>query len=198
MEKIKAYVEDYALDNGGNTPSTRELGLVFGVSHVCIHSYLRSMDEIGMLSYENGTIRTDKIDKIERGMEFSPSFLGSIPAGTPDEVEASIEEYVSIPSIFTDNRKGKFYILKVTGDSMIDAGINSGDLVIVQEKLEAHSGDIVAALVNESGSTLKRLRLDEQGPYLWAENESWDIERRFYGRQFAIQGIAIKVVKNLA
>lgn len=155
MEKIKSYVDDYALEHGGRTPSTRELGSVFGVSHVCIHSYLRSMDEIEMISYKNGEIRTEKIDKIERGADLSPSFLGAIPAGTPEEVEASVEEYVAIPSIFTDNRKGKFYILKVTGNSMVDAGISSGDLVIVREEVEAKAGDIVAALVHENGSTLK-------------------------------------------
>jgi len=197
MEQIKVYVEEYALDNGGTTPSTREIGAKFGVSNVLVYRYLKSMDEIGMIRYDKGYIYTDRIDKIERQKSLSPSYSGSIPAGSPDEVEARIEEYVSIPSVFVDNSIGKHFILKVVGDSMIDAGITSGDLVIIREEISAKAGDIVAALVDGTGSTLKRLKSDDIGLFLWAENESWDNKKRFYGRNFQIQGVALKVVKNL-
>ena len=197
MERIKAYAEEYALDNGGSTPSTREIGAQFGVSNVLVYRYLKSMDEIGMIRYDKGYIHTDRIDKIERQRSLSPSYSGSIPAGSPDEVEARIEEYVSIPSIFVDSSSDKHFILKVSGESMIDAGISSGDLVIIREEISAKAGEIVAALVDGTGSTLKRLKNDAEGFFLWAENESWDSERRFYGRNFQIQGVAVKVVKDL-
>ena len=97
-----------------------------------------------MIRYEHGEIRTDRIDKIEPMKNLSPSFSNAIPAGPADEVEGFVEEYVSIPSVFTDGRGGKFYILKVTGDSMVSAGIDSGDMVIIREQADAREGDIVA------------------------------------------------------
>ena len=197
MEKIKTYAEQYAMENAGTTPSTREIGDEFSIGRVNAYRYLRSMDELGMIKYQNGRIRTERIDKIAPIMGMSPSYSNSIPAGTPDEIEAQVEEYVSIPSVFVGNQSGRFYILRVTGESMVDAGIGDGDLVIIREELEASPGDIVAALVGGSSSTLKRYRKDEKGAYLWAENKFWTDEKRFYGRDFTVQGVAVKVVKDV-
>lgn len=197
MEKIKAFVEDYAMENGGATPSNREIGDEFSIGRVNAYRYLKAMDELGMIQYKEGRIRTERIDKIAPATDLSPSYLGAIPAGTPDEIEAQVEEYVSIPSVFVGNQKGRFYILRVSGESMTDAGIEDGNLVIVREGIEASPGDIVAALVSGSSSTLKRYLRDEKGAYLWAENESWDDKKRFYGRNFRVQGIAVKVIKDV-
>lgn len=197
MEQIKTYAEEYAMSHGGATPSTRDIGAAFNMSHVSAYRYLRAMDELGMIRYEHGEIRTDRIDKIEPMTNLSPSFSNAIPAGPADEVDGLVEEYVSIPSVFTDGRGGKFYILKVTGDSMVSAGIDSGDMVIIREQADAREGDIVASLINHNSSTLKRLCRDEQGLYLWAENDSWDDKSRFYGREFEVQGVAVKVVKDI-
>ena len=197
MEQIKTYAEEFAMAHGGTTPSTRDIGAAFNISQVSAYRYLRSMDELGMIRYDHGEIRTDRIDKIEPMTNLSPSFSNAIPAGPADEVEGYVEEYVSIPSVFTDGLGGKFYILKVTGDSMVSAGIDSGDLVIIREQMDAREGDIVAALLNHNSSTLKRLCKDEDGKYLWAENETWSDDKRFYGRNFEVQGVAIKVVKDI-
>ena len=197
MEKIKTYAEQYAMENAGTTPSTREIGDEFSIGRVNAYRYLKAMDELGIIKYQNGRIHTDRIDKIAPIMEMSPSYMNSIPAGTPDEIEACVDEYVSIPSVFVGNQRGRFYILRVSGESMVDAGIDSGDIVIVREGLEASPGDIVAALVSGSSSTLKRYLQDGDGAYLWAENRSWDDEKRFYGRDFTIQGVAVKVVKDI-
>ena len=144
MEQIKTYAEEYAMSHGGATPSTRDIGAAFNMSHVSAYRYLRAMDELGMIRYEHGKIRTDRIDKIEPMTNLSPSFANAIPAGPADEVEGFVEEYVSIPSVFTDGHSGKFYILKVTGDSMVGAGIDEGDLVVVRRQLEATSGQIIS------------------------------------------------------
>lgn len=197
MEKIKTYTEQYAMENAGSTPSTREIGDEFSIGRVNAYRYLKAMDELGIISYQDGRIRTERIDKIAPITDMSPSYINSIPAGTPDEIEAQVEEYVSIPSVFVGNQRGRFFLLRVAGESMVDAGIENGDLVIIREELEASPGDIVAALVGGNSSTLKRYLKDEDGAYLWAENESWTDEKRFYGRDFTIQGIAVKVVKDV-
>lgn len=90
MEKIKAYVEHYAMENAGATPSNREIGDEFSIGRVNAYRYLKAMDELGIIIYQNGKIRTDRIDKIAPIMELSPSYMNSIPAGTPDEIEANI------------------------------------------------------------------------------------------------------------
>lgn len=196
MERIKSYVEEYALSNNGETPTMRDIGANFKMCHTTAYRYLVAMDELGMVRYERGRISTDIIDKMDRNLKFAPSFSGAIPAGPADEVEASVEEYVPIPTAFTNGLNGDYYILTVTGDSMISANIDSGDLVIIRKQVDARPGDIVAALI-ENRSTLKRLREDDEGVYLWAENETWSDDKRFYGRRFEVQGVAVKVVKDI-
>ena len=65
MEQIKAYVESYAMSNGGKTPTNREIAPAVGLTHSCISRYLRAMDELGMIRYRKGKLSTDLIDKIE-------------------------------------------------------------------------------------------------------------------------------------
>ena len=196
MERIKAYVEEYAMENNGETPTMRDIGANFSMCHTTAYRYLVAMDELGMVRYEHGKISTDIIDKMDRNLKFAPSFSGAIPAGPADEVEASVEEYVPIPTVFTNGMSGDYYILTVTGDSMVSAGIDSGDLVIIRKQVDARPGDIVAAIL-ENRSTLKRLCEDDEGAYLWAENNTWDEKKRFYGRHFGVQGVAVKVVKDI-
>ncbi len=197
MIKIKSYVEKYAMENGGATPSNNKIGEALSIGRVNAYRYLKAMDELGMIKYQNGHIHTDRIDKIAPIAGLSPSYLDAIPAGTPDEIEAQVDEYVPIPSLFVGNQKGSYYILKVNGDSMVDAGIDDDDIVIIREGLEAIPGDVVAALVNGSSSTLKRYLRDDEGAYLWAENNSWNDDKRFYGRNFVIQGVAVKILKDV-
>ena len=198
MEKIRDYAEEYALQNMGMTPSTREIGAALGLHYSRVFRHLEEMDRLGMIRYQDGIIHTEKIDRIRPATSLCPAFVNAIPAGPAEEVEAYAEEYIAIPSVFTDGRRGRFYLLRVSGSSMIDAGIDSGDLVIIRGQEDAREGDVVAALVNGTGSTLKRLCRDEKGRYLRAENNAWSKEERFYGRQFAIQGVVIKVVKDFA
>ena len=199
MERIKEYAETYALENRGATPTNNEIGEALSITRVRAYRYLKAMDELGMIRYIDGRIHTERIDKIAPITDLSPSYLDAIPAGTPDEIEAQVDEYVSIPSVFVDNQQGLFFILKVSGESMVDAGIDSGDIVIIRKDVDARPGEIVAALIHGSSSTLKRIKQDDQGhPYLWAENESWSDERRIFGRDFTVQGVAVKVVKDIS
>ena len=162
MERIKDYVEEYAMEHGGSTPCMRDIGAALGIHHTTAYRYLLTMDELGMIRYERGKIHTDRIDKMT-GIRFSPAYSGAIPAGSPDEIEAQVEEYVPIPLSFVDGRDGDYFVLCVSGSSMVSARIDNGDMVIVRAQVEACEGDIVAALTNGSGSTLKRVRYDDEG-----------------------------------
>lgn len=197
MEKIKLFAEEYALKNHGKTPSMAEIGSRFGISRSGAFGYLKAMDQRGMIRYENGVIHTDLTDKVIEPAQLCKGYIEGITAGTPEEVEGYVDSYFSIPPMFLDGRKGSFFTLKVTGDSMVDAGIDNGDLVICRECEEAREKDIVVAYIRGSGSTLKRYLRDEIGPFLWAENNSWSNDDRLFGREFDVQGVAIKVLKNI-
>ncbi len=198
MRKIKAYVEEYAMQHNGNAPSTTMIGDKFHMTRVSGYRYLKAMDELGMIIYRDGKVRTDKLDKINmRTGDLSENYIEGITAGTPVEIEGMVDEYFSMPPLFVDGQRGHFFTLIVKGDSMIDAGIDDGDIVICRESEEANVDDIVVAYIRGSGSTLKRYCRDDDGPFLWAENNSWNADDRVFGREFDVQGVAIKVLKDI-
>ncbi|MBR1382414.1 MAG: hypothetical protein IJ555_15370 [Ruminococcus sp.] len=198
MLKILDFVNQYALENMGKAPSTREIGDSFGMSNVTAFRYLKEMSELEMLKYENGEIHTDMIDKFNTDMNIVGSLSASVPAGSPDMVDdVYVDEYFPLPSAFLHGLTGKFYMMPVSGQSMVDAGVDDGDYVIFREDNSPHLNDIVVAYIPGEGNTLKRYRKDKKGAYLWAENESWYEEDRMFGRQFEIRGVAIKVMKDL-
>lgn len=197
MRKIRDFVEDYALDHGGETPSMRRIGDRFHISHVTVIRYLRSMDEMGLVIYRNGELTTEKLRKIQERETFSRNYLEGVSAGPGEYNEGAIDEYYTLPHVFTNGKKGKYFTLKVHGDSMRDAGISSEDVVICREQTEANEGDIVVAWVEGEGNTLKRLRRDKKGLFLWAENEDWKPENRNFGRKFTVQGVAFKILKDI-
>ena len=103
--------------------------------------------------------------------------------------------YVAIPEEWLD---GDCYLLRTSGDSMIDIGIDDGDLVLIKRTQEAYDGQVVAVLTDE-GTTLKRFMKRENGrPWLLAENKSYPKEKReLKPSKIEIQGIALKVIKDI-
>ena len=192
MLRIKDYIERY-YERYSSTPTVREISASMKIAVSSAHRYLVAMAEKGMVSYENGVLSTPKIEMMSP--EVRPAaIVGSIPCGTPEEREAQIEEYLPLSvSVFGN---GSFYALRASGNSMIEAQINDGDLVIIREQQTANIGDIVVALTNEDKNTLKRLRYDEdrQSYYLHPENK--DMED-IYVSDLRVQGVATHVIKAL-
>lgn len=195
MLEIREYVERYALNHGGTTPSTTQIAKRFDISRAGAYRYLTAMDEKGMIEYRDGTIHTAELDKINRN--WSVGYMEGISAGEAYIIDGTVSEYFIMPSMFTDNRKGEFFAVKVSGDSMKDAGISPEDVVICQKRETANIGDIIVAYIRGSGATLKRLCKDDDGVFLRAENNSWSIDDRMFGREFDVQGVAIKVIKDI-
>ena len=129
MQAICSYVDRYYREKH-TTPSTSEIAEGVGVSKATSYRYLVAMNERGMLSYDGKTIVTKQVGKCISGY-FSAPVVGSIRCGDPEREEESVEEYVSLPkSIFGE---GKFYILRAKGDSMVDAGIEDEDLIVINK-----------------------------------------------------------------
>ena len=119
--------------------------------------------------------------------------LGSIAAGTP--VEAIQNEVSRIPLPGNIEKNGEFFGLKVTGDSMVDAGINDGDTVIVKKTETADNGKIVVALIDDNEAMLKRIR--RKGKTVALESANRNYETKIFGPdRVKVQGILVSLYRN--
>ncbi len=119
--------------------------------------------------------------------------LGSIQAGVPHLAEEQIEEWINLPQTMVKGRRDVF-LLRVRGESMKNAGIYDGDLVIVKPVKEAKNRDIVVALLRDE-ATVKRLIYVKNRAYLKAENP--DYENIYPQSEWTIQGKVVGVIRNL-
>ena len=92
--------------------------------------------------------------------------MGTVAAGTPILAQECIEDYLTFD---TGGRDGEYFALRVRGESMLNAGILPGDLVVVHQQQEAHNGEIIVALI-EDEATVKRLRRKDGQVWLMPEN----------------------------
>ena len=196
MGAIKEFVNKYYREHH-TAPSTQTIGAAVGVTRNTVYRYLVEMNERGMLQYDKAIKSTEQMTKCKTGY-FSAPVVGSIRCGDPESEEALVEEYVSLPeSIFG---KGRFYLLRAKGDSMVDAGIEEDDLIVIQLQSDANEGAIVVALDPDGQNTLKRYGgYDEESGFYILEYMN---EKRYPGkvekvRSFVVQGVARHVIKTL-
>ena len=167
MSEIKKYIEDYYLQNR-QSPSTTKIAEAVGIARGTAYKYLVEMAEKNMI-------------------------VGSIPCGSPQYEEENIEEYVSLPTAIFG--KGDFFILRASGQSMIEAGIDDGDLVVVKKQVEANDGDIVVALVDNQ-NTLKRYFRDDENKKIILHPENKKMKDIIVD-ECCIQGVACHIIKEL-
>ena len=121
--------------------------------------------------------------------------LGKIAAGTP--VEAIQNEVSRIPLPSNIEKNGEFFGLKVQGDSMIEAGINDGDTVIVKKADTAENGKIVVALIDDHEAMLKRIR--RKGKTVALESANRNYETKIFGPdRVKVQGILVSLYRNFS
>lgn len=195
-EKIYAFVNDWIRDHG-RSPSLGAVAGGLGVSRTTVYRYLVAMTDEGTgLVYDGKTIETREFNNYN--MRLSPTkIVGEIPCGEAQEEEEYVEDYINLPaSIFGS---GEFYVLRAAGDSMEDAGIKEGDMVVILRQPEARKGDIVVALDDEGKNTLKRYGgKDKRGNYtLEYMNEAIYPGRKILVKEFVVQGVACHVIKSL-
>lgn len=191
MKEICQYVEKYFLQNA-ISPSTTKIAEEVGVSRGTAYKYLIAMNEKGMIEYDGRNIQTDVTRKLNTESS-QTAIVGSISCGSPQYEEEDIEEYISLPTAIFG--KGDFYILHASGDSMIEAGIDDGDLVVVRKQNYADEGDIVVALVDNQ-NTLKTFYRDKQNRKIILHPENESMEDIVVDSCY-IQGIACHVIKVL-
>ena len=191
---IEAFIDDYK-DTTGVIPTMPEIAAGVGLSTGTICKYISHMREQGIIEYDGGqrTITTKKGLADKSAFIYVPK-LGRISCGIPKFAEENIEEYVKLPvSLFG---RGDFFILEAYGDSMINAGIDEGDLVLVRQQSTADYNQIVAALIDDE-ATLKRFRPQLDGTIrLHPENDRLE-DIVVEASQCVIQGVVVKILKDV-
>ena len=190
---LERYIDTY-IDSHGVSPSTREIAAGTGLSLATVSRYLSYMRENGMIDYVGQrNIITQRKRMTSTGSNKVP-LLGAVSCGIPKFAEGNIEEYVQLPTALFG--KGDFFLLRASGDSMIEAGIDNGDLVLIKHQDHAEPGQIVVALIGDDEATLKRFYPEPQHGIirLHPENPALD---DIIVENCAIQGIAVHVMKSL-
>ncbi len=156
-------------------------------------------DAMGKQGFVPRVIEGDKAAPPKRAMPVAADALeipvmGRIAAGVPIEAIETVSHHVAVPGQMLSGR-GHHYALEVKGDSMIDAGINDGDVVVIREASTAENGDIVVALVEDQEATLKRFRRNGSAIALEAANPAY--ETRVYREdQVKVQGTLVGLIRT--
>ena len=193
---ILNFVNKY-FDDIGRSPSTREIESATGISRPTVQRYLRELCQRGEIEYDGHRgIITDYMRGATEGT--SPVLMGnSIPCGMLSEVCDAELESIRMPTALIGS--GDFFLLRARGNSMINAGIDDGDLVLIKRCERVREGRIAAFLYDNSETTLKRFKQDKNAIYLIPENDEMEpIAIRGNDREkLIIQGEAIMVMKDL-
>lgn len=178
----------------GVTPSTREMQKHFGfASQTSVMQYLDALERKGFLDRHARKARA-LITPVQKVRITDIPIYGEIPAGMAVLAEQTAEGHVSLDAETANaSRNARTFALRVRGDSMIGAHILDGDIVILEDRKDAQSGDIVAALI-DGETTLKRYLMEHGRPYLKAENPLFpDLVP---ARELRVQGVVVSLVRK--
>ena len=201
QQEIWDFLVEY-VDAHGYPPTVREIGEAVGLaSPSTVHAHLANLERAGLLKRDPTKPRALELMGRERSESVSATagelpglpLVGQIAAGGPLLADENIEEHIAVPG-----RLGGDFVLRVKGESMIDAGILDGDLLVVQRTQDARNGDIVVALAGEDESadeaTVKRFFRENGRVRLQPENASME---PIYARHVQILGRVVGVFREL-
>lgn len=178
LSKSQQKVYDYILEcsEQGRVPTVRELCEATGFkSTSTVHLHLKTLQDRGLIEKEDGLNRCIRIKNDEPTKKIP--LLGRVTAGQPILAVEQIESYIPLSANFTRGRE--LFALNVVGDSMINAGIYDGDIIIVHRTPTAYNGDIVVAMVedectSEPSATVKRFYKENGHIRLQPENDDYE------------------------
>ena len=206
MTKMQQKIYDYiaqTLAQQGYPPSVREIGDAVGLkSPSTVHFHLKHMEEMGVINKSGPKGRAITLAQPADNLPAAPEvpqeveppagrvpIVGTVAAGTPILAQECIEDYLTFD---TGGRDGEYFALRVRGESMLNAGILPGDLVVVHQQQEAHNGEIIVALI-EDEATVKRLRRKDGQVWLMPENDAYS---PIDGRSASILGKVSAVIRT--
>ena len=191
LEFIARYMEQH-----GYAPSYQEIADAFGIaSKQGVVRHLEALERKGYIEKSGATARSIRIVHPEfqpPGDAVGLPVIGRVAAGFPILAEENVEDYITVPRRFI-KQEGRYFALRVHGDSMVNAGILDGDLVIVRSAHRAEPGSIVVALGGDE-VTVKRLMVQGNRLFLKAENPDYpDIYPR---DAWQIQGVVVGLLRD--
>jgi len=188
--QVYDFVQAYARRHGV-APKLKEIAAYLGItSRGVVHRYLRAVEAQGLIAIEPEVTRGVRLRHTAR-TNMLP-VLGRIAAGLPieaipDETEIDLSEFFMGPNRF---------VLRVAGDSMIEAGILDGDMVIVESRNTAHNGEIVVALIDREQATLKYFQRNADGSITLKPANRALKPMRFAAERVAIQGAVVGQMRS--
>jgi len=198
QQEIFDFIKSYSA-RFGYPPTVRDIGKAVGLaSSSTVHAHLANLEKLGLLRRDPSKPRA--IEMLDRAVEQVKSIVrpdglplvGQVAAGSPVLAEENIEEYVNVPTL-AGGDEGQF-ILRVRGESMIDAGILPDDYVVVRPQETAEDGEIVVALVGEE-ATVKRFFREQDHIRLQPENASMEPIRT---RDVRVLGRVVGLFRSVA
>ncbi|RCG26861.1 transcriptional repressor LexA [Sphaerisporangium album] len=198
QQRILAAIRDWVV-RYGYPPSTRQIGDAVGLrSSSSVSRHVKSLEDKGFL--RRGTTMTRPIDvrlflrhsaPEPAGDLVAVPVVGDIAAGTPIAADQHVDDVLTLPRGLTG--RGTVFGLRVRGDSMIDAAICDGDIVVVRRQPEAHSGQIVAAMI-DGEATVKVYRRRDGHIHLEPRNPAYDV---LDGDDAVVLGIVVSVLRSM-
>jgi len=178
QKDVLDYVKSYIVSHG-YPPTVREIGSALGInSPATIHAHLKNLEKKGIIRKDNSKnraiellVENEYVPENEKVVDVP--LLGKITAGSPIEAIETPDEFFSLPSYLLPKGK-EVFTLKVSGTSMINAGILDGDVVIVERRNTARNGEIIVAMTDENEVTLKTYYKEKEHFRLQPENDTMD------------------------
>jgi repressor LexA len=206
QKQVLDFIQEEMIRNG-YPPTVREIGEALGLSSsATVHTHLATLEAKGYLKRDGAKSRSLTLtaipteeqldcgaisDDLLRRSTISLPLVGHVAAGSPILAEQNIEQTFTLPKEIVGDTSS--FLLRVKGDSMIEAGIFSGDYVVVREQSTAANGDIVVALIDEE-ATVKTFYREKDSIRLQPENSSME---PIFSRDVVILGKVVALFRSL-
>ncbi len=197
QKKLLSVIYKY-IKNSGYPPTFEEMREALSVSsNQSIIDFLSKLEKQGFIRKNESSTRSLMILPLGYGILGKPQlipFLGATTAGMPMEANEILGDWQSVSSD-VKKLKGDIFLLKISGDSMINAGIDNNDVVLVKSEKEFISGDIVLAH-NNGEATIKRFISDDKPPYVYLKPENPEYPLIPFTEDMELKGKVISILKN--
>ena len=191
QQQIYDFILDFSQEHG-YPPSVREIAQAVDLkSPSTVHFHLKGLRQAGLITQAEGKTRAISVTAGTHNRRDQVPLLGYVAAGSPILAQENIEEYLTFD---TGGLTGEHFALKVRGESMLEAGILPGDVVVVHQQQMVHNGDIVVALF-EDEATVKTYRRENGHIWLYPENSSPEYQP-IDGEGCSILGRVVAVVRR--
>ncbi|WP_133903506.1 transcriptional repressor LexA [Actinophytocola oryzae] len=198
QQRILVAIRDWVVEHG-YSPSARQIGDAVGLrSSSSVSKHLAALEDRGFLR------RSETVSRAMDVRAFLPSqsrdasgdsvpvpVVGDIAAGIPIAAEQHMDDLLTLPRELTG--RGTVFGLRVRGDSMVDAAICDGDIVVIRQQNEAHSGQIVAAMI-DGEATVKVYRRRDGHVYLEPRNPAYEV---IDGDEAVVLGVVVSVLRSV-